>query len=361
MSMIRNRIEAILRFCKGQEADAVLLTQTHSLQYFTGFSGGEAVALLTPEKKILCTDSRYTTQAEKECPDYRILLIGGGVRASDLIAQEAESGKIGRILFEDQSMTCSDFSVYEKKMPQITFLPIGDAAVRLREVKTAQELEKLAVAEEIGSDAYRHILSILRPGITELFVAAELEGFMKKAGAENVSFDTIVASGVRSAMPHGAASTKVIEEGDYVTMDFGCICDGYCSDMTRTVVVGKASERQKEIYDVVLKAQNAGLSILKAGLKCSLADAAARKVITDAGFGEYFGHSLGHGVGLAIHELPCLAPRDDTLLVPGMVVTVEPGIYLPEFGGVRIEDMVAVTEEGIRNLTTAPKDFVEIL
>ena len=183
---------------------------------------------------------------------------------------------------------------------------------------------------------------------------------MRSHGAAGTSFDTIVASGLHSAMPHAVPSEKKLETGDFVTMDFGCKYHGYCSDMTRTVVIGKAGERQKEVYQVVLEAQEAALLGLRPGMTCKEGDALARKVIEKAGYGEYFGHSLGHSVGLEIHERPALSPKDEHILVPGMIETVEPGIYIPDFGGVRIEDMVVITEDGIRNLTHSPKELIEV-
>ena len=211
-----------------------------------------------------------------------------------------------------------------------------------------------------GDEAFSYILNELKPGVTELQIAAKLEYFMRSHGAEGTSFDTIVASGYHSAMPHAVPTEKPLENGDFVTMDFGCRYQGYCSDMTRTVVIGKADPRQKEIYQIVLEAQQAALEGLRPGMTGTEGDRLARDVIEKAGYGEYFGHGLGHSVGLEIHEKPALSTRDETVLLPGMIETVEPGIYIPGFGGVRIEDMVVLTETGIRNLTTSPKELIEL-
>ena len=200
----------------------------------------------------------------------------------------------------------------------------------------------------------------MKPGMTELEAAAELEYLMKQEGAEDLSFNTIVASGLNSSMPHAIPGTKQFEKGDFITFDFGCKYKGYCSDMTRTVVLGKASDKQKEIYNVVLKAQLAGLDALKAGKSGASVDKVARDIIADAGYGEYFGHGLGHSVGLFIHENPRLSPSDDTILKENMIETVEPGIYVPGLGGVRIEDMVVVTKEGHINLAHSPKELIEL-
>ena len=232
--------------------------------------------------------------------------------------------------------------------------------IYIYKIKTEEELTYLARAEEIGDKAFEKLLKVVKPGMTELEVAAELEYLMKKEGAEDLSFNTIIASGLNSSMPHAIPGYKKLEVGDFVTCDFGCKYKGYCSDMTRTFVLGKASEKQKEIYNVVLKAQLAGLAAVKAGVSGSSVDKVSRDIIAEAGYGEYFGHGLGHSVGLFIHESPRLSPSDDTILQAGMIETVEPGIYVPGFGGVRIEDMVVVTEDGCRNLAHSPKELIEV-
>ena len=191
-------------------------------------------------------------------------------------------------------------------------------------------------------------------------MAAHIEFYMRDAGAEGTSFDTIAASGIHSSMPHAVPTDKVLEEGDFLTMDFGCLVNGYCSDMTRTIVYGRADEKQKEIYDVVLQAQMAALQAIKPGMTGKEVDAIARDVIKEAGYGDCFGHSLGHSVGLEIHETPCFSPREESVIEPGMVITVEPGIYVEGFGGVRIEDVVVITEDGCENITHSPKERMEI-
>ena len=237
---------------------------------------------------------------------------------------------------------------------------LGSALDGLRVIKNEEELAWMERAEQIGDEAFSYILGELRPGISELEVAAKLEYFMRSNGAEKVSFDAIVASGLNSAMPHAVPTGKLLEKGDFVTLDFGCKYQGYCSDMTRTVVIGKADSRQKEIYQIVLDAQLAALEGLRPGMTGAEGDRLAREAIEKAGYGEYFGHGLGHSVGLEIHEKPALSMKDQTVLCPGMIETVEPGIYIPGFGGVRIEDMVVLTETGIRNLTSSPKELIEV-
>lgn len=227
-----------------------------------------------------------------------------------------------------------------------------------REIKDEEEIAKIRAAEKLGDEAFSYVLNFIKPGISELDVAFELEFFMRKNGASGLSFDTIAASGIRSAMPHGVASEKIIEKGDLLTLDFGCVLDGYCSDMTRTVAVGSIDSKGKEIYETVLAAQKAGLEYIAKGKVCSGADAAARKVITEAGYGKNFGHALGHSVGIEIHESPTLSPKCDKILVPGNVVTVEPGIYIENFVGVRIEDLVLITDSGVENFTHSEKELI---
>ena len=229
---------------------------------------------------------------------------------------------------------------------------------KLRMIKTDDEIRTIRRAAEIADEAFSHILTFIKPGVTELEVSNELEFFMRRLGASESSFDTIVASGKRSALPHGVATGKTIENGDMVTLDFGALYDGYVSDITRTVAVGEPTEELKKIYHIVLEAQMRACSALKPGMTGKEADAVARDYIKDHGYGEAFGHSTGHGIGLEVHEGPGLSFRSDTVLKPGMVVTVEPGIYVPGLGGVRIEDDVLITEDGCELLTSSPKELI---
>lgn len=230
----------------------------------------------------------------------------------------------------------------------------------LRYVKTPDEIHCLEEAEAIGDRAFAKLLPRLREGMTEKQVAVQLEYLMKEEGAEGFSFETIAASGLHSAMPHAVPTDKPLEAGDFLTMDFGCLYKGYCSDMTRTVVIGRAGDRQREVYQTVLDAQQAALEGIRPGMTGKEVDALARDVIKERGYGEYFGHSLGHSVGLEIHENPCFSEKEKTVIRPGMVITVEPGIYMEGFGGVRIEDVVVVTEQGCRNITNSEKKLIEI-
>ena len=235
---------------------------------------------------------------------------------------------------------------------------LGDSLSELRVMKNEQELQWMEKAESIGDAAFSYILGELKAGVTELEIAAKLEYYMRSHGAEGTSFDTIVASGYHSAMPHAVPSEKKLEPGDFVTMDFGCIYDGYCSDMTRTVAVGHVTDEMQTVYDTVLNAQLAGIAACKAGVTGRDVDAAGRKIIEAAGYGDAFGHGFGHGVGLEIHEAPVASPRGEAPLPAGSIVTAEPGIYLPGKFGVRIEDMLYVIEDGCIDLTDASKQLI---
>ena len=355
-----DRIERLYRCMDEQQAEAVIVSDGCNMRYLSGFSGATGYLYVSRARRVILTDSRYTTQAQEESTDFEVLEINRQAGYPVSLAKMVSEDGVKSIGFEDRVMIYSDAVELQKELPPVTWLPLGEALNNLRKIKTAEELRCIAQAEHIGDLAFSHILTVLKPGITELEVAAELEGYMKRCGAEALSFDTIVASGYHSAMPHAAPSAKKIEAGDFVTMDYGCKYNGYCSDMTRTVVVGKASEKQKEIYNIVLEAQLTSLAAVQPGKTGAEIDKIARDIIGKAGYGDYFGHGLGHSVGLFIHEEPRLSPAGNEILQPGMTVTVEPGIYLPGVGGVRIEDLTAVTENGYENFASSPKELIEI-
>lgn len=338
------------------ETDAALIISPNNMRYFSGFSGGEGALFITKSERLLFTDSRYTEQAQNEARDFQVIEWKSGF--SDL-ADRINGLIIKSIAIEEAFMTVS---LFERLKGLINAEFTGKSAEfdKLRMVKESWEIEKIAKAEEIGDMAFSHVLKFIKEGVCERDIAAEIEYFMKKQGAQGTSFDTIAISGKKTSMPHGQPGNKKIENGDFITLDFGCVYEGYCSDMTRTVVLGKATPRQKEIYDVVYRAQLEGLNAIKSGIKGSDADKAAREVIEKAGYGKYFGHSLGHGVGLLIHEMPNLSPKSDTVLEENMIVSCEPGIYIPGFGGVRIEDLVCVKSGKCLNLTASPKELTEI-
>lgn len=343
-----------------KQADAILVSDGANMRYLSGFRGATGYLYLTRTRRVLATDSRYTTMAKEEAPDFEVVELATGQTYGQLLNGLIEQDQVKALAFEDQYLLYSAYHSLQEACGGKLTIPLGNSLDLLRAVKEDWELERLAGAEEIGDQAFSHMLEILKPGVTELEIAAELEFFMKTHGAENISFESIVASGPNSAMPHAMPSQRKLEKGDFVTMDFGCLYQGYCSDMTRTVVLGKADEKQKEIYSVVLEAQLASLDALRGGVRGCDVDRVARDIIGKAGYGKYFGHGLGHSVGLYIHEEPRLSPTCEAVILPNMIQTVEPGIYVPGFGGVRIEDMVVVTEDGCRNLAHSPKELIEL-
>lgn len=340
-----------------KEVDAVMITSAPNLRYFSGFAGGEGVCVIGNDFKFLFVDSRYTVAAVNEAPDFEVIEFRGG-KLCDEINSRLKSRSVTKLGFENGELTVLEYDVYREKISGIEFVGLGSRLTELRMIKTDAEIELMKTAESIGDAAFSEVIPMIKAGAAECELAAELEYRMRRHGADKTSFDTIVVSGIKSSMPHGIPSGKRIERGDFVTMDFGCVYKGYCSDMTRTVVIEKAGDEQIKIYNTVLSAQLKGLETIKAGIKGKDADRAARDIISDAGYGRCFGHSLGHGVGLVIHELPNLSPASEITLCEDMIVTCEPGIYVEGFGGVRIEDMVAVTKTGVENLASSPKELI---
>lgn len=338
---------------------AYLITSPHSLRYFTGFRGGEGIAVLSKEKNYLITDSRYLEAAQKEAQNFVVIeCVPYLSKLKDIFSVLGTK----TVVIEEDYLSVGQFNKIKGMFHDSINFECGSSYLeRARIIKTAEEISYIKKAEDIGVKAFEHILGIIKDGITENDIAAEIDYYMRCMGAEKTSFDTIVISGKKTSMPHGTPSSKKIQKGDFITMDFGCVYNGYCSDMTRTIVLGKATDKQKEIYDIVLRAQLEGLNYLKAGIYACDADKVSRDIIKNAGYGEFFGHSLGHGVGLLIHELPNVSPKSDYILEENMVVSCEPGIYIPDFGGVRIEDLVVIKKDGIENLTDLDKKFIEIL
>lgn len=339
------------------EGEAYLITSPQSLRYYTGFCGGEGIAVCGKGFKVLITDSRYTEAAANEAKGFEIVEKTPYYSAAcEILRQKG----VRCVFFEDEAMSVCEYQGFCKELGEDTLCGASKKIEEKRAVKELWETELVKKAEQIAVSAFEHILSCLKPGVSEIEIAAELEYFMKKNGAEKPSFDTIVLSGKKTSMPHGVPSEKKLEYGDFVTMDFGCVYNGYCSDMTRTVVLGKASEEQKKVYETVLKAQTEGINMICAGAKTSAVDKTARDIIKNAGFGEYFGHALGHGVGLKIHEAPSLSPKSQEVLRENMLVTCEPGIYIPQKFGVRIEDLLCVKHGGAENFTLCDKKLLEI-
>ncbi len=351
-------MDKIARLRSGFEAngiDGILITSPYNRRYISNFTGTAGVVLISADKALFITDFRYIEQASNQCQGFEIVKFSGSI--PEEIARLTKELGIQKLGFEEDYVTYSSYKVYAKEITA-ELVPITGMIEKLRLIKTDAEIKILKVAADIADAAFKHILDFLRPGKTELEVSNELEFFMRKAGATSSSFDTIVASGHRSALPHGVASDKVIESGDIVTMDYGCYYNGYVSDITRTVAVGEPDAKLKEIYEIVLEAQLRGMAGYRPGITGKEADALSRDYITEKGYGEYFGHSNGHGIGLEIHEGPGLSMKSDITLEPGMVVTCEPGIYIPGLGGVRIEDDTLITNDSNEALTHSTKELI---
>lgn len=336
------------------ELDAILLTGEANCYYATGFMG-EGIALVTRRGSWYFTDSRYTEAAGMAIGDAAVIREVSRERPfSALINEALAASGAEKVGFEDQRMTVAEHAVYSEKL-HCTLTPASALMTELRGSKDEEELSCMTAAQRIAEGALEKILKEIRPGMTEKEIAARLNYLMVVAGAEKTSFDTIVASGPNGSMPHAVPGMRKVREGDFITMDFGCVYKGYCSDMTRTVALGRPSDEMRNVYDIVLQAQLAGIAAAKAGVTGAVIDGAARKVIQDAGYGVYFGHSFGHSLGIDIHEAPNAAPGNDKPMPDGAVVSAEPGIYLPGKFGVRIEDVMILRPDGAQVITKAPK------
>lgn len=352
------RIDKLRLFMTEHALDGMLVMKPENRRYFSGFTGSAGALLVSAQEARLITDFRYVVQAEQEASSCEIIRHNGTL--IDEVQQSANLLKLKTVGFEADYVTYDLYQTIQSKLPTLQLA--GHKLDDLRMVKDNSELTALTQAVKIADQAFTSILPYIKPGRTENEIAMELEYTMKRLGATKAAFDIIVASGIRSALPHGRPTDKIIQSGDFVTMDFGAVYNGYHSDITRTVVIGKASEKQRTIYDLVLRAQLAGITAVKPAKSGSEVDKVARQIIAEAGYGNYFGHGLGHGIGLVIHEDPRLSPTapSDLKLQPGMTITVEPGVYLPDWGGVRIEDSVVVTAAGCDVLTSSSKQLIEI-
>jgi len=354
-----NHFQKIAEQLEAHHLDAMLLTEEADRFYASGFhsSGTDGVALVTREKTYYFTDSRYTEAAGRYVQGAEIRETGAGRSYAVLLSEALQEHGIRRLGFEDAYMTVRDHAAYQKAL-RCELVPATEIMWELRRVKDEEELDAMVAAQRIAERALEQILEEIRPGVTEREIAARLQYLMLHFGAENMSFDPIVVSGPNGSLPHGVPGERVIQSGEFITMDFGCIFRGYCSDMTRTVAVGFATEEMQRIYQIVLSAQEAGIAAARAGVTGREVDAAARSIIAAAGYGSYFGHSFGHGVGVEIHESPNASPMNESPLPAGAVISAEPGIYLPGKMGVRIEDVILLTKDGCRNLTKAPKELI---
>lgn len=335
--------------------DALLVTNAYNRRYITGFTGSSGVAVVSADDAVFITDFRYTEQAAEQVKGFRIVKHEKTI--IEEVATQVKEMNIQTLGFEKDDVSFGMYELYNEKV-QVDMKPVAGIIEKLRMIKSSQEIEVLKQAAKIADDAFAHICTFIKPGVTELDVSNELEMFMRKQGATSSSFDIIVASGERGALPHGVASDKIIQAGELVTLDYGALYNGYISDITRTVAVGEPSERMREIYEITREAQQKALEQIKPGMTGIEADSIARDHIKSKGYGDAFGHSTGHGIGLEVHEGPALSFRSETVLVPNMAVTVEPGIYVPGVGGVRIEDDIIITEDGNVRLTHSPKELI---
>ncbi|NLY79283.1 MAG: aminopeptidase P family protein [Lysinibacillus sp.] len=349
------KLEKLRKALKSYQVDALLITNPYNRRYMTGFTGTSGIAIVSENDAVFITDFRYTEQAKEQVKHFRIIEQESTILKE--VGKQIDKLGIKTLGFEKDTVTYGKFESFQEQF-NAKLVPLSGIIEKIRLIKTNEEINIIKVACQIADAAFNHILDFIKPGVTELEVSNELEFFMRKQGASSSSFDTIVASGTRSALPHGVATNKVIEKGDFVTLDFGAIYNGYVSDITRTIAVGTPNPKLIEMYNVVLEAQLLALEKVGPGLTGKEADKIARDFLTEKGYGKAFGHSLGHGIGLEIHEGPTLSYRSDQVLEPNMVVTIEPGVYLPEIGGVRIEDDIVITPTGNEKLTHSKKELI---
>lgn len=351
------RLKGIRSAIQERGFDGLVVSRPENRAYLTGFTGSAGWVLITAEDAWLVTDFRYVEQAQSQAPAFTA--VKATTTHYTVLAELLERAGARRIGFEGDYLTFDEYGLYGKHLPGVQLESATGVVEGLRVVKDPDEQETMERAAEIADQAWSQIQTMIKPGVTERNLALELEFAMKRLGAEGLAFSIIVASGVRSSLPHGVASDKVIERGDLVTFDFGAQFRGYCSDMTRTVAVGEISAKQREIYEIVLEAQQRGVAACRPGMTGRELDEVCRSYIAKKGYSDAFGHGTGHGVGLQIHEGPRVNARaENEVLKPGMMVTIEPGIYLPGWGGVRIEDMVLVTEGGCRSFSRSPRELM---
>lgn len=353
------RLDKLKGFIKNKD-EALLITNEVNIGYFSGFFHSEGYLLVTSENSYLIVDFRYAEAAEKKSGGCKVVMYSK--LSQDLLDILTKEG-INSVTFEVDNITVSRFEFFNKFLTQHNIDCFADQKLckhiaDIRIIKDSSEIEKIQKAQNIAEKAYLEVLNYVKPGVTEKEISARLEYLMNIYGAECKSFDLITITGKKTSLPHGVPSDGIVKEGDFFTFDFGAVYEGYHSDTTRTVAVKYATDKMTEIYNIVLKAQLAALEKVKPGVKCSEVDKTARDIISEHGYGKFFGHATGHGVGLDIHEAPTVSPRGEITLKSGMVITDEPGIYLPNEFGVRIEDMLCVTDNGYKNFVSLPKELI---
>ena len=352
------RLRKLRERLREQELDAILVSTPENRRHLSGFSGSAGHLLITQDDAVLATDFRYVEQAGRQAPDFRVERIAG---TQPWLPRAASELGVRRVGFEAENMTVEAYSAFKKAIDgadppgRPEMVSTTGIAERLRALKDEEELSLLTKAVEIADEAFVEVARAVEPGVTEREVAWELEKSMRERGADNISFDTIVGAGANGALPHHRAGDKVLQEGEAVVIDMGAQYKGYCSDLTRTITLGEPDDTFQRVYDTVLRAQLEAEERVTAGMTGGEADSIARDIISEAGYGDNFGHGLGHGVGLAVHEFPRVGPNSEDPLEDGMVFTIEPGIYISGWGGVRIEDMVVLESGRARVLSKAPK------
>ncbi|HTK94849.1 MAG TPA: Xaa-Pro peptidase family protein [Terriglobales bacterium] len=354
----RGREKKLAERLRAARLDACLVTHLPNIRYLCGFTGSAGVLAVAGSKLAFFTDGRYTTQARAEVKGARVV-VGKRAALTEALAW-LKRQRVRRLGFEAEHVPFALYRHLSGEAGKMRLVPMPGVIERLRMIKEREEVEQIRAAILLASGLFDHLLNTIKPGVKESDVAAELEHAARRDGAEGMSFETIVASGLRSALPHGRASAQPIQKNGFVILDFGVILAGYCSDMTRTIYVGAPGKRPTELYRAVLDAQLAAIASVSPGKTVGEVDQAARFRLQKAGLGRYFTHSTGHGVGLEIHEPPRVAKGQAEPLEPGMVITVEPGVYLPDEGGVRIEDVVVVTQNGCEVLTPTTKELIAL-
>jgi Xaa-Pro aminopeptidase len=355
--MLKNRRNRLKPFFEDYALDAILFTNLSNVRYLCGFSGSEGALLLTNEDAWFLCDSRYTTQAAVEVSGAEVIEYAARY---ETVCSLISDNKLQRIGIESTHTVVSDFKQLTERLAGCELVGIGASLDAIRSCKEQCEIDLLSEVAVLASASLQSAFSSLRPGVRESEFSLELEIEMRRRGADARAFDFIVASGERGAMPHGRATDKILRQGELVTIDYGAVKDGYHSDETVTVSLGRPCDRGREIHAIVKEAHDRAIAAVKPGIRCRDLDEVARSYIRQQGYEDYFGHGLGHGVGLDIHEKPVVSPRSEAVVEEGMVFTIEPGIYIPGFGGVRIEDTVAVTANGCVVLTQAPKGLIEL-
>ena len=353
-----NKIKKLKNLIKEKELDAIMITSKKNRFYFSKFTGTAGTIIVTNNKNYFITDFRYTDQAKEQAEGFEIIEINKNKNKN--LINFLNDYNLNKIGFEDEDLSYKHFQKLKEIDSKKKYFLLSDEINGFRKIKDAEEIDTIKKAIRITDEAFNKIIKFIKPGMKEREVAAELEYYLRKLGGEGPSFDFIIASGKRSALPHGVASDKIIEIGDFIVLDFGTYYKGYCSDMTRTIVVGEPDEKQIEIYNIVLKAHLEVLDKIKPGMTGQQADQIGREIIEEAGYGDNFGHELGHGLGIELHEEPRLSKTSNEILKQGMIITDEPGIYIPDWGGVRIEDDLVVTDEGCESLNRSNKELMII-